>query len=207
MEDYNEKVNYGSEAEPRLKDRLDITSTMYGFNLFDRKNKVNLLFAKSKETCEEGKALLLANKHDLFTVFKERVKDEEVVKNKILIDKGKYGDGYFAIPTLKDLYKVCLFILKDRFEMNYFFKYNEFPKELDYTEEDIEKMPESFRKDAKEKLKTNKKYISDCKEVNREYELAEKALKEKNGALAYEILRNRDGEYEKFEIIEPRKID
>jgi hypothetical protein len=208
MEDYNEKVNYGSVTIPLLRDRLEITSTMYGFNLFDRKNKVNLLFSKSKGTCEEGKSLLLDGKIERFESFKNtiKIKYEEVVTNKILIYKHRDGDDIFSIPTLKDFYKVCLHILNNRFENNYFSKYNEdeFPKKLDYTEEDIEKMPESFRKEAKDKLNTNKRYINDCKEANREYELVEKALKEEDGHLASTIIKNLDSD--EIEIVEPRKL-
>ena len=107
MEKYNEKVNYGTELSPLLKDRLDLSSSLYGYNLFDRKEKKNLLFCKSKESCEEGKNLLLADKLDLFEIFKERIKDEEfVIPTKIIVDYNRYGEDYYSVPTLKDLYKV-----------------------------------------------------------------------------------------------------
>lgn len=206
MEDYNEKINYGSEAEPMLRDRLAISPGLYGFNLYDKKEKKHLLFAKAKCLCEEGKTLLLTSKFHFFESFKERIEFEEVVTNKILIDNHKDGEDYYSIPTLKDLYKVSLYILKNRMEYGYFSKC-ELPKELDYTEEDVEKMPESFRKDARYRLIEKKNYIKDCKKVNDEYDLTEKAINEENGALAYEILKKRnDHEYEDFKIIEPIKI-
>lgn len=207
MENYNEKVNYGTEAEPLLRDRLYITSASYGYNLFDRKAKKNLLFCKSKELCDEGLALLLANKENLFNLFKERIKDDEVViPTKILVDNNKYGQDYYSIPTIKDLYKVALRLLEIRFDNNCFYKYD-IPNELDYTYEDVEKMPESFRKDAKSKLDNHNKHIKECKEVNNEYETVKKAIDEKNGNLAWTIIKNREGyEYEKIDIITPKTI-
>lgn len=207
MEDYNEKVNYGTEEIPRLKDRLNISSSIYGYNLYDKKVQKNLLFSKSKESCEEGKSLLLANKLDLFEIFKERIKDEEVVvPNKIIVDYNRDGEDYYSVPTLKDLYKVSLHILTNRFENNYFCKCD-VPEEYDYTYEDVEKMPESFRKDAKSKLDSHNSYIKGCKLVNLEYELIEKAISEKNESLAWYIIKNRsENENEKYEFITPIKL-
>lgn len=207
MEDYNEKLNYGTEDFPRIKERLEISSGQYGYSLYDRKLKKNLLFGKLKESCEEGKSLLLANKNDLFELFKTRIKDEEVfIPTKILIDRTEYSDDYYSIPTLKDLHKVALHILERRFDNNCFVKCN-IPNELDYTYEDVEKLPESFRKDAKNKLDRRIKSIKDGKAINREYEIVEKIIKEENGELAWSILRNReDNEYEKIEIVTPIKL-
>lgn len=208
MEDYNEKVNYGTESSPLLRERLNISSTLYGYNLFDKKEKKNLLFSKSKESCEEGKALLIAGKIELFNnSFKKRIEHEEiVVPNKIIVDYNRDGEDYYSIPTLKDLYKVALHILEQRFENKYFYRCN-LDKDLDYTYEDIEKMPESFRKDAKNKLDSHIYYNKKYKEANLEYDLIEKAISEKNGSLAWSIIKNRvDNENEKYEIINPIKL-
>lgn len=207
MENYNEKVNYGSQEFPKFVDRLTISNGLYGYNLFDRKERKNLLFCKSKEICEEGMTLLKTSEYHFFESFKERINDDMVIiPNKILIDTNKYGQDYYSIPTINDLYKVSLHILNCRFENNFFCKSN-IPEKLDYTYDDIEKMPESFRKDAKSKLDVRNKYIKECEEVNKEFELIEKALNEKNGQLAWHILKNRqDYEYEKIEIIETIKL-
>ena len=136
-----------------------------------------------------------------FETFKEKVKDEEVITNKVLLNKTKHSNDYYSIPTLKDLHKVALSILSDRFESGYFSKLD-IPAELDYTYEDIEKMPESFQVAAKYKLVDNKKNIRDCENNNKEYDLAKKAIDEKNGLLAWSIIKNRN-EYEEIEIINP----
>jgi hypothetical protein len=209
MEDYNEKLIWCLKSgDPYEVERLIISVGQYGYNLIDRKNKVQLLFEKSKETCEEGKNLLLASKFDLYEIFKERVKDEEITKNKILIDKGKHGDHFFSIPTLKDLYKVSLYLLKERINYGYiqdWGKYNEKP--LDYTEEDIEKLPLSFQEKAKEKLNYYNEQLKAYEENKIVCDLAKKAIKEKDGATAFRIINNRrDYEYESFEIIEPTKL-
>ena len=206
MENYNEKVNRGTEESPLMRDRLFINSNKYGFNLIDRKIQKSLLANKSKETCEEGKNLLLAGKENLFNAFKERVKDEEIVTNKILICKEKHSDKIYSVPTLKDLHKVALHILKYRFENGYFQKWN-LPQPLDYNLDDIEKLPESFRQDAKRKLDSNLREIRDAKENNREFDNAKKALETEDGDEAFSILSDRNGyEYEGFELIDPIKI-
>lgn len=206
MENYNEKINYGSKEKPLMRDRLCVNSTTYGFNLFDRKEKINLLCNKSKETCEDGKNILINADFADFKYFKESVKDEEIVTNKILIVKDKYSDDIYSIPTLKDLHKVCLHILEYRFENNFFYK-STLPEELDFTEADIEKMPESFKEEAKAKLRTYLSMVKNAKETNREYEEAENAIKTKNGDLAYSIVKSRSGyEYEDFEIATPKTL-
>ncbi len=206
MENYNDKVNRGTEESPLMRDRLFINSNKYGFNLIDRKIQKSLLANKSKETCEKGKEFLLGGELEVFQAFKESVKDEEIVTNKILVCKEKHSDEIYSVPTLKDLHKVALHILQYRFENGYFQKWN-LPQPLDYNLEDIEKLPESFRQDARRKLLSNLEEIRSAKNNNREYDNAKKALETEDGEEAFSILSNRnDYEYEGFELIEPIKI-
>jgi hypothetical protein len=200
MENYNEQINYGTPEKPRMKDRLFVMPFTHGYNLVDRSTKRSLLVSKSEETCNEGKALLIANKHDLFSAFKESVKDEEVVNNKILIDKSG-DDEIYSIPTLKDLYKVVLHILSEKKEYGHFSK-EDLPKPLDYTKEDIEKMPLSFQKSATEKLKNYESELKRCVTHNRECDLTIKAIDESNGYVAWEIVR----ENYSIDIVDPRKL-
>ena len=206
MENYKEQVNRGTKESPLMRDRLFINSTKYGYNLIDKKIQKSLLANKSKETCEKGKEFLLGGELEVFEAFKESVKDEEIVTNKILICRDKHSDNIYSVPTLKDLHKVALYILNERMENGYFQKWN-LPQPLDYNLEDIEKLPESFRKDAKSKLLSNLEQIRDAKNNNREYDNAKKALETEDGELAFSILSDRNGyEYEGFELIEPIKI-
>ena len=188
MEDYNEKINYGDEKTPILRDRLSISSSIYGFNLFDKNTKKHLLFCKSKDICEEGKNLLTDGKPDLFEVFKERVKDDEVViSNKILVYE---NNDYFSIPTLKDLYSVALYILRCKVNEGHYKERTYSPKPLDYTDEDIKNMPESFRSIAENKLNAYKSSLKEIKEYNHMINLVEKAIDDENGSLAWSILKN-----------------
>ena len=204
MEDYNEKVNYGSE-----QDRLTIITNKflgYGSNLFDRKTKRNLLFAKTQEQCEEGKNLLLTSNPDLFESFKERIKHDLVVTNQILVEFQKHGEGYFSIPTINDLYKVSLFILKNRIEIGYIQQLKE-PEPLGFEESEIEFLPEPFRKDAKEKFDHQRKLESEIQKNNKDYNNSIKAIEDEDGATAWRILGKRsDYEYERIEIIQPNII-
>ena len=206
MENYNEKVNRGTEESPLMRDRLFINSNKYGFNLIDRKIQKSLLANKSKETCEKAKEFLLGGELEVFNAFKESVKDEEIVTNKILICKEKHYDGIYSVSTLKDLHKVSLHILNERMERGYFQKWD-LPQPLDYNLEDIEKLPESFRQEAKRKILNNLEEIRTARTNNREFDNAKKALETEDGELAFSILSDRSGyEYEGFELIDPIKI-
>lgn len=188
----------------RLIDRLKIYPTTYGYNLFDRKIEKRLLSNKSKETCLEGIRILQNNPYNVFEEFIEKVKDEVIVNNTILICKEKHGDMIYSIPTINDLYKVSLHILQKRVNINYIQKWDLPTDELDYNEDDIEKMPKSFQEKAREELKHHKQNIKSYVDNNKMYDLTIKALDEKNGALAFRILQFRtDYEYEEFEIVEP----
>lgn len=203
MENYKEKVNYGTEKEPLWRDRLFVSRATYGYFLYDRKNKKSLISKKSLETCNSGKELLLKGKEEEFLTFLEEIKDEVVVEPKILVFKEKHGDKYYYANTYEQLKKVSLEVLAERLSYWYITKWG-IPTELDYSFEDIDKLPETFRHDAKLKLKENKKRIKEATDNNRIYEAAVRAVDEQNGDLAWTIIQNRtEYEYEEFEFVEP----
>lgn len=203
MEDYNEKINYGTEDEPLWRNRLFVTTAMYGYFLYDRKIKQPLLSMKPRADCDKGKELLLAGKIDEFNKLVEDIKDVEVVDPKIIKFKGKHTDDYYYINTYEQLKKVSLNVLQERLDSWYLTKWS-VPDQLDYNIDDIQNMPESFRKDAENKLAKRKMEIKEAVDNNKMYESAVKALDENNGGLAWTILQNRNEyEYESFEIITP----
>jgi len=63
----------------------------------------------------------------------------------------------------------------------------------------------------KKQLDILRKYVSSLNNVNQnnsQFEKAKRAVKEKNGQVAWSILRDRNGdEYEEIEIIEPIIVD
>lgn len=206
MEDYNKKVNYGSKESPIWRDRLVVNQSNYGYRLFDRTIKKNLLSQKSELDCIYGKKKLLEGDLDAFNKFKEEIKDKALTENKIIVFKSKHFDNYYNISTYDQLKKVALLVLEQRMEANYIQKWN-LPEPLDYKEEDIDSMPESFQKDAIAKMKRYKQDFRENSENNKVFDMVHKAISEKNGELAWHVLQLRNGyEYETYEIIEPTSL-
>jgi len=208
MEDYKEKVvkNEGTKHQ-KFVDRLSIKNHLWGFRLWDSKISRNILFGRTKDACTQAKELL-ENGEIESSELQKLVGDEYSITTNVLLEKGKHDNNcYYAIPTLSDLYKVSLYLLKIRMDSGYIQKWD-VREPLDYTEDDVEKMPKSLQKKAKDALESNKRIIASDKENNRNFELAEKAIKEENGRLADRIIDGRIGyEYEEIEIITPINID
>jgi hypothetical protein len=130
-ENYNEKVDTGEGGFFKRKNRLIVIDAMYGYRLFDRKLKKNLLFNKSKEDCEKGMNLLCSGEYENFSKFKEEIKNKEVVADKIIIFNQKYGDSIYNIKTYSQLHRVALKVLEERLILKNLCKWD-LPKELDF---------------------------------------------------------------------------
>lgn len=199
---YDEKVNYGDDEHPIWRDRLWINTNGhgYGFNLFDRQEKKTMIMGQTKEFCEEGRKLLKAGDLAGFSIHMKNQK-EFVVTNQILIYKEKYGNSYYNVFTITQLYKVALEIVQNRMDDGYIQEFN-LPEKLDFTKEDIEKLPESLRKEAEKKLEYYQANLKSIKENNQSFLDAKKAVETQDGYLAWLVLNNRAGyEYENFEIV------
>lgn len=206
MENYNEKVNYGNEEHPLWRERLVVSKVQYGYSLYDRKNKKNLINQQKKFDCEFCKKLLLDGNFNDFETYKENIKVDIVSENKIIIFKHKHYNNYYNINTFEQLKKVSLVELQSRIDMNYIQKWD-LPDELDFKEEDIQNMPESLKKDATSKLKLYKRNLREIVNNNMVFEQAHKAINENDGELAWNVLQLRNGhEYENYEIIEPTNL-
>ena len=206
MENYKEKINRGSKQYPQLTDRLYIGRSMYGHFLNDLKIRKTLISKKSLESCQRAKDLLVNGDEKGYVELLKEIENEQVVEPKIVVFNGKHGDDYYYINTYEQLKKVALHVLQERMDYWYITKWG-VPDALDYTFEDIEKFPDSFKKEAKSKLAKRTEEIKEAKDNNTLYDAAVKALDEENGSLAWSILQNRaDHEYEGFEIIEPHNL-
>lgn len=99
---------------------------------------------------------------------------------------------------------VFLHVLKSRIDNCFYFD-DDAPEHVDeeiLTLEQIEKLPKRYREDALKRLKEHQEDTSSAKENNRIYAMAKKAVKEKDGAAAYECLSHHRGyEDEDFDII------
>lgn len=124
-----------------------------------------------------------------------------VRKPSVLVAHEKHGDSYFHVPDDEALGRVALHILKERLKTGWLYVRPEEPKPLDFTKEDIAKLPESMREQAQKKWD---QYSSEKKYVRNEsiwFEDMDQAIREENGKLAWACLTERnDAEYEALEL-------
>lgn len=210
----NDKIDYSefitvSDKYPYKTERLLLRKNVsgYGYDLIDRIGKQGkwlfLLTAQTKQLCETANTLLLEFK---FKEFEKLQKNNQstFITNKILISKEKHGDRIFHVPTINDLHKVALFILEERAHIFKYIRKSNQPKQLDFTKDDIEKMPESFKNNANIQLSNYENNLIEIETNNKMYNNTVRALNENNGTLAWNILQNRNGYmYEKIELINP----
>lgn len=118
----------------------------------------------------------------------------------VLVLREKHGNGYFLVQTDEELLQVAKMVVAGRKRQRW---YGE-PRaavELDFTAEDIEKMPKSLQKVAREKLAEVRERQEWTEEEAEVWELVEASEKDESGVLAYEVLwRRREYEYEGFKI-------
>jgi hypothetical protein len=130
----------------------------------------------------------------------------EIMK-KILIAKEKYGDRYFDVSSIEQLYKVALYLVKQRFEQGYWYKPADPVEPLDFNEDDLQKIPESLRARAKQTLESHKEAMKKCNQYMNEYQEIQEAIKNSDGRQALHILNCRKGyEYEEVKIEDCEEI-
>jgi hypothetical protein len=120
----------------------------------------------------------------------------------LLVFEEKHGNRYFYIPDDKTLAAAALKVLTERYEEGYwYYEPGEKPKAPDFTKEQITTLPESMRPAAEKKLR---EYEAACRQYATEvedYERIVKAVKTKDGKLAWKALYDRqDGEYERVKL-------
>lgn len=121
----------------------------------------------------------------------------------VLVFQEKHGDRKFKVPTVESLYKVALKVLADRMEYDIVEPDDSDRPNIGFTKEDLTngKFPEGSLI-----LAAAQKVWKDAQSQDSEYQIAAqqlkdatKALKEKDGALAFSVLESRnDWEYEGF---------
>ena len=120
----------------------------------------------------------------------------------LLIFNEKHGNRYFEIANDEALFKAALKIVTERLKAGYWYeKPRACPKALDYTLAEIVSMPKSLQPQAEKALRVYEGELAAHNDEVEEYTKIERAVAEKNGRIAYEILRSReDAEYEGFEL-------
>lgn len=120
----------------------------------------------------------------------------------VLVLREKHDNRYFHIPSDEVLFEIALQIVKERKapDMGYYYPPTK-PDPCDLTEEGIKALPESLKKDATRKwnehVRETRAYNADLAE----WESLLKALKEKDGRVAWNFIQSRgSAEYEGYEL-------
>lgn len=121
----------------------------------------------------------------------------------------KHGNRNVIAETSEGFFDLFLEVLKDRIESHYFTEPDE-PQKPSITEDTVKSLPEGpTKKAAQQELNSYKRSLVCYKEEKLEWDTANKAINEKNGRLAYSILKNRSdkgAEYEGITVEQPEIV-
>jgi len=137
-------------------------------------------------------------------------KDKTIIREpQVLVFNEKHGERYFHVPNDETLFAVALHVLTERNAEGYWY-YKPEPKEKpeapDVTEEQIATLPKSLQPAAAQKLREYKRALRDYQDSVEDYESIEKALRDKDGRVAWECIRDR-GDHEGYSLERYEKIE
>lgn len=125
----------------------------------------------------------------------------------LLILHEKHDTSYYHIPDELSLFVVALKVLTDRFNSGYWYYKPDLSKcyydKGVHTQADVDKIENAaVKEEASKFLKAYLRERRDKEEDLDQYERMEKAIQDKNGRAAWEILYDErsDGEYERVEL-------
>lgn len=119
----------------------------------------------------------------------------------VLILHEKHGELHFHVPDESALFKIALDIVDKRLRAGHWYldpKDYE-PKNPGMTKEQAEALPEGpIRKAALDEIGRHQRQLNEYRWIKEGWETIQKAVKEKDGRLAWRVLRDHsDGEYQR----------
>jgi len=121
---------------------------------------------------------------------------------RVIVLKDKHENGYYLVNDVESVWRWALQILQMRIDDRYICAPEE-PKPVEEVPDDlIDKLPEAMKKKALSDKQANKSLMKRHAKYVEIWNDIQKALAEKNGALAFKVLEDRkDAEYEGFEFV------
>jgi hypothetical protein len=122
----------------------------------------------------------------------------------LLVLHEKHGDLYFHVPNEAALFKVALDIVEKRLRAGHWYldpKDYE-PKAPSVSKEQADALPDGpVKKAALQELSGHVRAVKEYRWIKEGWELIHKAVKEKDGRLAWKVLRDHsDGEYQRVTV-------
>jgi len=126
----------------------------------------------------------------------------------VLVFKEKHGDRYFHVPDDAALFAAALSVLTERKKEGYwYYKPEKKPEPPDVTEEQVATLPKSVQVNATVKIRAYKDALRRYEEEVEDFEEIERAVREKDGRAAWQILSDHgDGEYEGYDLERYEKV-
>jgi len=124
-----------------------------------------------------------------------------ITEPSLVVCREKHGEFYFLVKEDEDVFRIALSILRGRLKTGWYPAPGPKPADLDFTEEDVQKLPKTFQPDAWRKFSVHKNELNWWLQETKNHGDIKQALAENDGRLAWQILKDRsDGEYENVGI-------
>lgn len=135
-------------------------------------------------------------------VRKAKVPGPIITEPRLLVFREKHGVSYYLVNDDNMLYAAALKVLTQRFETGYwYYKPAKKPEAPDFTQEQVATMPASMQAGANEKLSAYTRALRRYDVEVEDYESIKKAVKAKDGKLAWQSLcAHQNAEYEGFRL-------
>lgn len=125
----------------------------------------------------------------------------DVKKPSVLILHEKHGDRHFLVRDDAELHVTALAVLKARHKSGYYYHRPEKPKDPGITQGQYDILPEALRPEAKRRLNTYSHELRWYESESEWYESMLRVIESGDGKAAWRLLRNRDGEYERADLV------
>lgn len=205
-------INGPREVEKYLLHRVQPD---LGYALKDRERDIEIFYHTDEKIVQQVLTDIL--EHRLDVSIDENLKlfpylySPNNIENRarIVMFDEKHSQRHFIYNNRAEFYAIMLFVLIERFESGDWYFEGDMPEEMEMSLDEIEKIKDQATKDfALEKYHNYQRELKDYQKENQQYLNIEKAVQEKNGQIAYNIMASRRNyEYENFETIEPESLE
>ena len=126
----------------------------------------------------------------------------------VMVLREKHGDRYFVVDNDEELHQTALAVVRQRLKEGWYYEPDEPKKsDLDYTKEDVAKLPVSLQKEASRKLECEDILMEYYRDEKKRWDLVNQACSQADGKTAWVILLDTNIEVRKAALVKHfRKI-
>ncbi len=182
--------------------KRSVYKNLYGFGyevaqITDDHKRIVEYHTPLKEQAQQAKENLDAGlpTHDPYNIWPFR----------ILKFNEKHGDNYFIVRTIEEFQDVCLKVFNQRNSEGYYdwIKDIKEPESLDFDKDSINSLPESLKEEASRKYLNYSHQLNQYRIGQKNLQICSSALNGNKESAMHWLLKQRNAEYENFELIDP----